>query len=98
EHLLAQDFLRSVEAEDERVQDLVFGSRQFLRSRGIVAHIIDFFVQRLDTFDRGGALGLHPNFGQPRMAKASADAASYVVGQSLRSTNVVEEPRREAAA
>ena len=53
-HALAENFVGRVEAEDEGVEDGVFGVLDFVVGDGLLGEVVDVFVGGLNRFD--GAL------------------------------------------
>ncbi len=97
-HALAENFVGRVEAEDEGVEDGVFGALDFVVGDGMFGEIVDVFAGGLNRFDRASALGADRNLQNAGMAEVGANASADAVGQAALGANVVEQARREAAA
>ena len=79
-HALGENFIGRVEAEDECVEDRVFGLLDLIFVDGILGHIVDVFVERLDRLDCALAFGSRDKLQDAGMAEVGANAATYVVG------------------
>ena len=79
-HALGENFIGRVEAEDECVEDRVFGLLDFIVGDGILGQIVDVFIERLDGLDCALAFGSRDKLQDAGMAEVGANAAAYVVG------------------
>jgi hypothetical protein len=50
-HALAENFVGRVEAEDERVEDGVFGVLDFFVGDGVLGEVVDIFIGGLNGFN-----------------------------------------------
>ena len=65
------------------VQDGILGALDFGVGDGMLGHIVNLLIQRLDGFERAGALRSHGQAHDARMIEGGSNAAADGVGQSL---------------
>ena len=97
-HALAENLVRRVETEDERVENGVFGTLDFVVGDGLLRQIVDVFSGSLNGFDGALTLGADRHLQDAGMAEVGADASTDAVSQAALGTDVIEQARREAAA
>src|SRR5277367_1425728 len=74
-HALGENFVGRVEAEDERIENGVFGMLNLFISDGLLSQSVDVFVEGLNGFDGALALGAHSELQDAGMPEVGTDAA-----------------------
>ena len=97
-HALGQNLVGRVEAEDEGVQDLIFGVFDFVLGDRIFGKILDIFFDCLHGLDRALTLRGHRDLCDAGMPEVRANPSAHAVGEAALCANVIKEPRGEAAA
>ena len=92
-HAFAENLVGRIEAEDEGVEDGIFGALNFVVGDGLLGEIVDVISGGLNGFNGTLTFGSNRNLQDASVAEVGSDAAADAVGQSALGADIVEEAR-----